>query len=892
MKQNNQPRLSWLLLMAWRDSRRNRSRLFLFISSVVLGIAALVATLSFGHNLRTAIDDQAKELVGADLMIGSSQPLSRAVQALTDSVPHRRSLQCSFASMVYFVKSGSSRLVQVRALDGDYPFYGSFGTEPARAGQLWRSGRQALVDKALMLQYGAQVGDSIRVGDLNFAIAGALEKAPGSNEISATVAAPVYIPLRWLDQAGLLKRGSRVNYQYYYQFLPAVNMNKLMAAIGPRLENAGVHYETVESRKERMSRAFNDLTEFLTLISFIALLMGCIGVASAVHIYIREKIGGIAVLRCLGVKARQAFLIYLIQVGGMGLIGSIAGTVIGVGVQQVLPAVLKDLLPLQTGFMLSWTAIGEGIVTGMAVSVLFAMLPLLTIRKISPLYTLRLSVEPPATIWDPMKVLVYAAILLFVDVFAWLRMQSSGKAIVFTAALLGALLLLAGAAKLLMAVVRRLFPARWSYLWRQGFANLYRPNNQTLILVVTIGLGTTFIGTLYFVQQLLIDKVKAAVGNNQVNMVLFDIQPDEVKGITALAKGEGLAVLEDLPVVTMRIMKMRGMTVEQAAVGRGRRERDGRGGGGDRGATRDERGSAGGERGGGERRDSGVQRVGRDSLPRWIFENEIRVTYRDSLLSSSGEKLTAGRLMPPVRSPQDTVYIRVDEDYAKMLHLAVGDSILFNVQGQPVATVIGGLVKADWRQLQTGFSIVFPRGVLEQAPQFHVLVTRVPNAAVSARFQQSVVRAYPNVSVIDLQLVLQVLEDILGKIGFVIRFMAAFSILTGVVVLIASVLISKYQRIQESVLLRTLGASRRQVLVITLLEYFFLGALAAATGIGLSMAFSEVLARMSFESSFVVNWWPVLVIFASVCGLTILIGLYNSRGVLNKPPLEVLRKEG
>ena len=889
MKRNNQSRLSWLFLMAWRDSRRNRSRLFLFISSVVLGIAALVATMSFGHNLRTAIDDQAKELVGADLMIGSSQPLSGAVQALPDSVPNRRSEQCSFGSMVYFVKSGSSRLVQVRALDGDYPFYGSFGTEPERAGRLWRSGRQALVDKALMLQYGAQVGDSIRVGDLNFAIAGALEKAPGSNEISTTVAPPVYIPLHWLDQSGLLKRGSRVNYQYYYQFIPAVNMDKLMAAIGPRLGTAGVRYETVQSRKERMSRAFTDLTEFLTLISFIALLMGCIGVASAVHIYIREKIGGIAVLRCLGVKARQAFLIYLIQVAGMGLIGSIAGTVIGVGVQQVLPAVLKDLLPLQTGFMLSWTAIGEGIVTGMAVSILFALLPLLTIRKISPLYTLRLSVEPAATIWDPLKILVYAAILLFVDVFAYLRMQSGGKAIVFTVSLLGALLLLAGAAKLLMAVVRRFFPARWSYLWRQGFANLYRPNNQTLILVVTIGLGTTFIGTLYFVQQLLIDKVKATVGNNQGNMVLFDIQPDEVKGITTLAKGERLAVLEDLPVVTMRITKMRGMTVEQAAVGRGRREGDGRGGDGDRGPARDGRG--GGDRGpGGGRGDSDGVGEGRDSLPRWIFENEIRVTYRDSLLST--ETLTAGRLRPPVRSPQDTVYIRVDENYAKMLHLAVGDPILFNVQGLPVATVISGLVKADWRQLQTGFSIVFPGGVLEQAPQFHVLVTRVPNAAVSARFQNLVVRAYPNVSVIDLQLVLQVLEDILGKIGFVIRFMAGFSILTGLVVLIASVLISKYQRIQESVLLRTLGASRRQVLVITLLEYFFLGALAAATGIGLSLVFSEVLARISFETSFTPQWWPVLAIFVSVCGLTILIGLYNSRGVLNKPPLEVLRREG
>ncbi len=275
--------------MAWRDSRRNRSRLFLFISSVVLGIAALVATLSFGNNLRSAIDDQAKELVGADLVIQSNQPLTEAVLALPDSLPNRHSLECSFSSMVYFVNSGSSRLVQVRALDGDYPFYGALETTPVAAGIQFRGGRQALVDKTLLLQFGAHAGDSIRVGDLRFAIAGTVDKAPGRNEISMTVAPPVYIPLRFLDRAGLLKRGSRVSYQQYYRFDPAVDIGKLIAAIGPRLEKAGVRYETVESRKERMSRAFGDLTQFLVLISFIALLLGCIGVASAVHIYIREE---------------------------------------------------------------------------------------------------------------------------------------------------------------------------------------------------------------------------------------------------------------------------------------------------------------------------------------------------------------------------------------------------------------------------------------------------------------------------------------------------------------------------------------------------------------------------------------------------------------------------
>ena len=469
--------------------------------------------------------------------------------------------------MIYFIKSQGSRLVQVRALEGDYPFYGSLETTPAAAGLGFRSGRQALVDKTLLLQYGAQVGDSIRIGDLNFEIAGALVQAPGRNEISTTVAPPVYIPMRYLAQAGLLQKGSRMEYQVYYQFATGTDMGKLSAAIGPRLDSAGVRYETIESRKEGMTRSFGDLTQFLTLISFIALLMGCIGVASAVNIYIREKIGGIAVLRCLGLKARQAFLIYLIQVAGIGLIGSVAGAVLGVFVQQVLPAVLKDLLPLETSFRISWPAIGQGVGTGMIISMLFALLPLLTIRKISPLYTLRLSVEPAAVIWDPLKAVVYAAILLFIIVFSFFRMQSWVKATVFALSLLGAFLLLAGAARLMMVVVRRLFPARWNYLWRQGFANLYRPNNQTLILVVTIGLGTTFIGTLYFVQQLLIERVTISASANQGNMVLFDIQHDQRDAIAGLARQHHLPVLQEIPIVTMRIKEIKGKTEEDSLVG-------------------------------------------------------------------------------------------------------------------------------------------------------------------------------------------------------------------------------------------------------------------------------------------------------------------------------------
>jgi putative ABC transport system permease protein len=844
--------IRWLFLMAWRDSRRNRGRLFLFISSVVLGIAALVSTLSFGHNLRTDVDDQAKEMVGADLVVRSNKPLTPEQRGLPDSLPNRQSVECTFGSMVYFTRTGASRLVQVRALGEGYPFYGTFETTPGSAAEEFRKWRRALVDKTLMLQYGAQVGDSIRIGDMSFVIAGSLDAAPGRNEISMTVAPPVYIPYRYLQATNLLQRGSRAEYQYYYQY-PHADVRKFVDAISGRLEKEGLRYETVEMRKERIGRISGDLTQFLTLISFIALLLGCVGVASAVNIFVREKIDGIAVLRCLGLKARHAFLIYMIQVAGIGLVGSLAGSVLGVGIQQLLPLVLKDILPVQSTFRLSWPAIFEGIVVGMAVSILFALPPLLSIRKISPLYTLRMSVEPPPLSWDPLKLLVYAAIPVFITWFAYLRMENWRKAIIFTGSLLVTFLLLVGVARLLILMTRLLFPTKWSYIWRQGLANLHRPQNQTLILIVTIGLGTAFIGTLYFVQQMLMDRVSQIAVGNRGNMVLFDMQTGQVKDVMDLARQNNVEVVEEVPVVTVRVTSMRGVTAATAAdSGRG-------------------------------------SRVDSMAVPRWVFERELRVTYRDSLLP--GEKIVAGELGKPVKAAGDAVRVSLVQGDAQRFHLKVGDSIVFDVQGVPVTTVVGSL-RESARNLLANLPVIFPSGVLEQAPQFHVMFLEVPSAEVSASFQREVVTRYTNISVVDLRLALSILEDVLGKIGFVIRFMAGFSILTGVIVLIASVLISKFQRIRESVLLRTLGARRRQVRAILLLEYFFLGALAAATGLLLALGFSEALGKFVFDSALSIHWLPVVGIFVFVCGLVMAVGWYNSRGSLNRPPLEVLRSEG
>jgi putative ABC transport system permease protein len=569
-----------------------------------------------------------------------------------------------------------------------------------------------------------------------------------------------------------------------------------------------------------------------------------VGVASAINIYIREKITSIAIMRCMGVKASEAFLIYLIQITGIGLIGSVAGAILGTSIQHLLPFVLKDFLPITISVQISWMAIWQGVVLGIIISVLFALLPLINIRNISPLNTLRLSFEDTATKRDPLRWLVYLLVVGFVVSFSYLQLEDWASAATFTVGILIAFLILTAIAWLLIRFTRLLIMSSWSYIWRQGFANLYRPRNQTIILTVSIGLSTAFIATLFLIQQLLIAQVSLSSSGNQSNMILFDIQTAQEKPLAELTRKEGLPVLSQVPIITMRLEKVNGKTAADA------------------------------------KKDSTLR-----ISPR-AYSWEYRVTYRDSLTSS--EDITSGKFIGKA-TPGKDIPVSAEERFAQRINAKIGDKLVFNVQGVIMNTYISSIRKVNWNRVQTNFQVLFPTGVLEEAPQFHVLLTHVPSQKSSAAYQQAVVKAFPNVSIIDLGLVLTVLDELLDKIGYVIKFMSGFSILTGIIVLISSVRISKYQRIQESVLLRTLGASRRQIFSITALEYLFLGTLSALTGIVIAIGSSWLLAKYTFKTPYHVDLAPVAYIFIAITGLTVIIGLLNSRGILNKPPLEVLR---
>ncbi len=832
--------------MAWRDSRRNRSRLFIFISAIIAGIAALVAINTFSENLQKDVDREAKKLLGADLVLGANQPIPASIQGLVDSIEGTRSAATNFVSMAFFPKNEGSRLVQVKGVKGIYPYYGTLMTEPKIAATNYQEKGSALVEQTLMIQFDLEVGDSVRLGETYFKIGGILISAPGRSGVAGSFAPVIYVPQDRIVETGLVRTGSRVFYQYYFQTLPEFDVDEFVEINRQRFRQASLNVDTVESRREDLNEAFSDLNSFLNLVGFIALLLGCIGVASAIHVYIKDKIPTVAVLRCLGASGRQAFLIYLIQIFGISVLGAVMGAAIGTALQVALPLVLGSFLPVsEVSTGVSWMSVGQGIITGVAVAVLFALLSLLKIRKTSPLRAIRNQLESDIGGRDPLNWVVYGLITMFVCGFTYLQTKSLIAAISFPVAIIVAFGLLAGVAYLLMYLVRRFFPRHWSYAWRQGIANLYRPGNQTLILLVTIGLGTALLSTLFFTQELLLKQVAISGSEGRPNMILFDIQPEQAEGVAQLVRDNDLPVVQQVPIVTTRITEIDGLTKSM-------------------------------------RLQDTTSKV-----KRWVFNREYRVTYRDTLIES--ETITDGVWRPGPVGPQDTIFISIAENNVDDMQVKIGSKVVFNVQGALLETYVGSVRKVDWQRLQTNFFVVFPTGVLEKAPHFDVIISRSESPEQAALFQRALVKGYPNVSVIELTQVLKAVDDVLGKASFVIRFMALFSILTGLLVLLSSVVLSKYQRMKESVLLRTLGASRGQILRINALEYLVMGALSALTGIGLSIIGAWLLAYFVFDIPFSFNPWPLLAFFVIITLLTLVIGLVNSRGVVNRPPLEVLR---
>ncbi len=842
--------MNFILKMAWRDSRSSRRRLALVSVSVVLGIAALVGIASLGDNLKRAVDDQTKSLLGSDLTVTSSRAFPAATMAHFQTLGGELAREISLASEIRFPTRGNTRWRgQVRALEGNFPFYGELETSPAGAMKLLSAGPNAVIEDTLLVQFGVQIGDEVTIGKTTLKVVGALKKIPGEPAAIAMLSPRVYVSMASLEATELLKTTDRfARHRVHFKLPPQTDAEALVKVLGEKFRNQRLRFETVEERKRQLGDALKDVFSFMSLVGFVALFLGAVGVASAMHVYVRQKIMTVATLRCLGASARACFAIYLTQGFAIGLLGVLLGTAVGLAVQVALPVLLKDFLPFTVDFFVSWPAVAKGAAAGLVICVLFTLLPLLAVRRISPLLAIRSAQGEEQPGEDPVRLAMYFVIVAAVLGFAVLQTGHWLPGLAFTLAMVVSFAILAGVAQFVVFAAKRLIPRRpLPYVWRQGLANLHRPNNRTLLLLLSLGLATFLMLTLLLTRATLLGKIESVGGGSRPNLMFFDIQDDEIARFDAIVKANGAPVIAQAPIVTMRLASIKGQSVDA------------------------------------------LLKDGHPGIPAWTLTREYRSTYRSALVET--ERITAGKFIGRVTPGEPRVPVSMEESLAKDLQLTVGDDVGFDVQGVTLGAYVASLRTVEWQRVAPNFFVVFPEGVLEPAPKTFVAAVRCATTTDTARVQQAVVKELPSVSSVDLSLIMQTIDSIFSKVAFVVSFLALFTVATGVIVLVGAILTGRMQRIRETVLLRTLGATRRQLRQILLVEYTVLGVLSAVTGGLLSIASTALVAKYRFNANVVV---PLPVLFGSIAAavaVTLITGLITNRGVADQPPLEILRQE-
>jgi len=916
-----------LLRLAWRESRTARRRLALYMSSIAFGVAALVAIDSFAGNVTRSIRDQSRTLLGGDLSLQGSATFPAVVDSLLDSlgtkgIPSAR--VTTFASMALAPASGGTRLVQVRAVTPGFPFYGTIETQPSNLWSTVHDSPIVFVDASLLISLNASLGDSLRLGTQMFRIAGTLGNVPGDAGIASVIGPRVYFSSKYAEATGLLKFGSRAQYQAVLRLPPALattaeaatlkrNLRRRIdprgaaqaeaaeardrrrGGVGPQqeapdeppraangqsaapapnptadsvapttatgLQGAAtpnrVRIRTVAETERDFTEAVSRLADFLSIIGLIALLLGGIGVASGVNAFVSSKIDTVAVLRCLGATSRQVLGLYVVQAATMGFVGATAGAALGVAVQFLLPKIVSDFLPIDVTIALEPAPLLLGLATGVWVSLVFALRPLLALRRVSPLQAIRREADTQAlprewNDWARLSVdglLVGSIIAIIVT-----RMGDLRDGLIVSASITGAVAVLWVAATLLIAAARRSTRASWPFELRQGIANLHRPANQTRAVTLALGFGAFLLSTVYLVQSNLLGRVANSADASAGNLLFFDVQDNQYAPLDSILKARKFPVIQQTPIVTMRVDAINGRSVASLMA------------------------------------DTTVKRAG------WAMRREFRSTYRENIVES--EKLMSGawfadsatRARERAANPDAPFPVSIEQSVSTDLGVNLGDTVTWNVQGVPVRTVIANLRTVNWARFEANFFVVFAPEAIRNAPQQYVVVANVPAGDPLAAIQRDVVRRFPNISSLDLTLVRQTIGSIVNRVTLAIRFLGLFSIAMGIPVLFSAVAATRRARLREGVLLRTLGATRAQVARVLLAEYGALGALGALTGMLLAFAGAWGLTRFVFKDPFDPAVLPTFAIAAGMLLLTMGIGLLTSRDVYRATPMAAIRE--
>ncbi len=842
--------------IAWRETRSSLPKFLFVVLAVAAGVGALSGVRGFSESFRSMLTREARTVMAADLAARQfNMPTDQQVASLdalaAQGIEHTWITETVSMTAPASSDSGSNAnavpvLAALKAVDPTkYPYYGEIKLDPPIPLAQALTPETVAAGEDLLMRLHLHTGDSVRVGSQDFTIAAVIVSEPDRMSASLNFGLRLMMSREAFARTGLMQVGSRASERYLFKLdANAPPVEQVRRTIRRTLPDAMV----MDFRESHpiITSGLEQATTFLSLISLIALIVGAIGVAMAMHAHLQQKMDHIAVMKSLGATSNEIIRIYTLQTLALGIVGGLAGTAVGRAVEQVFPFLIKKYFPvtLEAGWHLA--AMGQGIAVGVLTTLLFTWPPLLAIRKIRPGLILRRDMPEAKLPWGKRVVEMRAALaaggLILIGIggiAAWLA-DSRRVGAYFAGGLTASLIALALVAWLLLRLVReflRKSPWRIPSLARQGMANLYRQGNQAQAILIALGLGVMFTLTVYLVQSSLVGQIIDTAPPGAPNVFLVGItqaQVDPLKDLIAHQPGV-LGAVEFVPRVATRLIAINGEPV------------------------------------------SSRNRFTPTAMWEGLQPDYVRVVEgawwkKDGLAPNA----------PPV--------VSVQTEAAKRLAIKPGDSVEMQSSGRTFQARVVALHEWEQRRFMPTSSFVFNPPALAGLPVSFDGGVRIEVAQVPS-FQRAAFEKFPTATVVNIADALEIVQQVIDQIALVIRFLSGFAILAGAVILAASVAGTRFRRMREVVILKTIGATRRQVVRIFSVEFLALGLVAGLMGAILATAFSSLLLKRLLNAHF--QFEPKAALLAVV--LTALLanasGWVASFRILRQKPLEVLREE-
>jgi putative ABC transport system permease protein len=856
--------VTFVLRMAARELRASWKRLLFFFVCVAIGVGAIVALRSIMQSVRLGLRAEARAMLASDVLVQTNRPWMPEVRAavderLKDAAVLAQTESIETATMVRAEKGTVARMTELRGVTPEYPYYGTLrlaGKAPYAHALL--AGRGALVGPELLVQLGIDVGDRVVIGGQPFTIRGVIAQEPGRRVGGFSFGARVLVDLADLRATGLLAFGSRASYQILLKVREDA-VERLSADLRARFRDNFVGVRSYKRTEENIDESFERSENFLSLVGFTIVVLGGIGVWSVTRVFVRQKIRSVAILKCVGATTRQVLATYVTQVALLGVLGSL----LGVAIAAVAIASIPESLVASIGgfeYGLTFSAVWQGMAVGVLVALLFALVPLLEVRHIKPLLLLRGTAVPtrlaaPALTrlrrvdWLQAGTAVIVVALL-VAIASWQAASWLVGGIV-SGGFAAVAAVLYGVAYLLVRAVMPLSAARWFPL-RHAVISLRRPGNQTRVILLAVGLGSFFVLGVRALQDNLIAEFAINFDRRGADMFLVDIQRDQVEGVRALIEeriDRDAPAARLIPVLRARVVGVKGAetTLEHYSDVRGR-----------------------------------------GSLAR-----EYVVTYRSHL--ERNERVVGGTFWEnqPALPPGGMQEVSIERSIHERFRINPGDTMRFDVLGRTIEARVTGIRRVDWEDSRSGgFMFVFRPGAFAQAPHTFIGFLRGPaDPAQRARFQHDLVVRFPNVTAIDGREILARIQSIVDNVVLGVSVVGGISLFSGVLILVGAVAMTKFQRIYDAAILRTLGATTRMLSAMLALEYCALGLLAGLVGAAGALGLSWAVTTYLLE----IDWRPAPLLLSTGVVLTAAlvgsVGVIASLDVLRRKPLATLRAE-